>query len=223
MNTLLVQFLILVIGYLVYIAIFTNKNICENMIDLSENLKNKNQFISFYDNSGNTYVMIRLFDIFNKDNNNLLVADIYDKISQSIPDFDKHVNQNSKNIKELLKKYNTQLSREPILLIKSTDTVEITNNKFISGAVRDIGTQNNKKTIIIPYNSTIEESNLHGSPIKNKIIQLDKLLFLDTDDKNSSSIQTLNKIYLKPIYKINNINIYLPMDIGDSSNEIKLF
>lgn len=219
--------LILIFGllYLVYVALFTDrKSICETMINLTDNTKNKNQYVTWTDANKNDYVLIRLSDI--KDDNGQvhrqLSSQLLDSLSKLIPDYDKHVGQNTKQAVESLKNGNTQLIREPIVAIKATDAIKLTRNNIISVSVRDVISNGNMNTILIPHSSHIEGNNLDGHPIKNRIIKLDKLLFLDYDNVTPSPIMELNRLFLQEIHEENNIKIYALRANGDDSNQIIL-
>lgn len=48
-------------------------------------------------------------------------------------------------------------------------------------AVRVVGETDKKKTVLIPYSSHLDGTKLDGNTIKGRIIQMDKLLYLDQD------------------------------------------
>lgn len=225
MKKILIIILILAIFYLAYISLFTNQvSICETMINLTDNVKNQNQYVTYTDKNKIDYVMIRLFDIKNElgEINRNLISQLYEKISKLLPDYDKHVNQDTKQIIESLQKGNTQILREPILAIKAVDAIKLTHNDFITVSVRDIGDVDKKKTVLIPYLSHLDGAKLDGNNIKGRVIQLDKLLYLDQENKTASSIMELNKLYLQEIHQEKGINIYVLKSSGEVSNEIIL-
>ena len=225
MKKILIIILILAIFYLAYISLFTNQvSICETMINLTDNVKNQNQYVTYTDKNKIDYVMIRLFDIKNElgEINRNLISQLYEKISKLLPDYDKHVNQDTKQIIESLQKGNTQILREPILAIKAVDAIKLTHNDFITVSVRDIGDVEKKKTVLIPYSSHLDGGKLDGNNIKGRVIQLDKLLYLDQENKTASSIMELNKLYLQEIHQEKGINIYVLKSSGEVSNEIIL-
>lgn len=225
MKKILIIILILTLVYLAYIALFTKEMaICETMINLTDNVKNQNQYVTYTDKNKVDYVMIRLGDI--KDDrgepNRELISQLYENISKLIPDYDKHVGQDTKQVVESLQKGTTQILREPILAIKAVDAIKLTYNNLITVAVRDVGEVNKKKTILIPYSSHLEGVKLEGNTIKNRIIQLDKLLYLDQDSKVPSSVIELNKLYLQEIDQHDDIKIYVLKASGEDSNQIIL-
>lgn len=225
MKKILIIILILTLVYLAYIALFTKQmTMCETMINLTDNIKNQNQYITYTDKNNIDYVMIKLGDIkdYKGEPNRLLISQLYEKISKLIPDYDKHVGQDTKQVVESLQKGTTQILREPILAIKAVDAIKLTHNNLITASVRDIGEIDKKKTILIPYSSHLEHAKLEGNMIKNRIIQLDKLLYLDQDNKTPSSIIELNKLYLQELYQYSDIKIYILKDSGDELKEIIL-
>lgn len=225
MKKILTIILILGILYLAYIAVFTNKpTVCETMINLTDNVKNQNQYITYTDKNKIDYVLIRLSDIKdNKGNPDMkLMATLYEKISKLVPNYDKHVGQNTKQIVESLQKGTTQIIREPILAIKAVDAVKLTHNNLITVSLRDVGESNKKKTVLIPYSSHLENAKLDGRNIKGRIIQLDKLLYLDQDKHEPSTIIELNKLYLHEIHHHDDIKIFILKSTGQNSNEITL-
>jgi len=214
-KTLLLMFIL----YLFYF-IFTNFS-CrrETMIDLS---LTQNQYISYSDKNNVNYVMIRLTDIVNENNepNYELISNIYENISKSEDNFDNLAQQNSKLAIESIKKGPTQIIREPLLAVKINDVNKLTNNNIITGSLRNLP---NNKIILAPFLSKNNPNNLEGKNISNRIIKLDKILFLDITDKMPSDISDLKKVYLQPIYRVNNIDIFLIKDNGTPSNEIILY
>jgi hypothetical protein len=225
MKKILIIILIIVILYLAYIALFTkDMAICETMINLTDDVKNQNQYVTYTDKNKIDYVMIRLSDIKNDKNevDRVLISQLYEKISKVIPDYDKHVGQDTKQVVESLLKGTTQIIREPILAIKAVDAIKLTHNNLITVAVRDVGEVDKKKTVLIPYSSQLDGIKLDGNTIKGRVIQMDKLLYLDQDSKDPSTVMELNKLYLQEIHQHSNINIYVLKAIGESSNEIIL-
>ncbi len=225
MKKILTIILILAMIYLAYIALFTKQmTICETMINLTDNVKNQNQYVTYTDKNKVDYVMIRLSDIKddNGEPNRPLIAHLYEQISKILPDYDKHVGQDTKQVVKSLQKGTTQILREPILAIKAVDAIKLTHNNLITVAVRDVGNVDKKKTILIPYSSHLDGTKLDGNTIKGRIIQLDKLLYLDQDNKEPSSVMELNKLYLQEIYQQADIKIYILKASGESSNEIIL-
>ena len=208
--------------YILYLIVFTNNPIiCESMINLSEQMKNKNQYISYTDKNKQNYVMIRLNDLKNTngESDRELMSKVYESISKSEEGYDKLSGQDSHLIIESLKKGYTQIIREPILAIKSSDVEVLTKNNILSGSVRNI---TDTDSILIPFSSKIVNFNLDGKIINGKIIKLDKLLYLEEDSKTPSFIKGLNKIYLQPIYQTNGKDIYIIKEIGNPDYEINL-
>lgn len=225
MKKILTIILILLLVYLAYIALFTNKmSICETMINLTDNVKNQNQYVTYTDKNKVDYVMIRLSDIKNEkgEANRPLIAKLYEKISKLVPDYDKHVGQNTNQVVESLQKGTTQILREPILAIKAVDAVKLTHNNLITVAVRDLGDADKKKTVLIPYSSHLAGAKLEGNTIKSRVIQLDKILYLDQDNRDPSTIMELNKVFLQEIHQQSDIKIYALKSSGEGSNEITL-
>ena len=225
MKKILTIILILAMFYLVYIALFTNKmSVCETMINLTDGVKNQNQYVTYTDKNKNDFVMIRLEHIKgdNGETNRTLISQLYEKISKSIPDYDKHVGQDTKQVVESLQKGTTQIMREPILAIKAVDAVKLTHNNLLTVSIRDVGEVNNKKTVLIPYSSHLDGIKLEGNTIKGRVIQSDKILYLDQESKDPSSIMELNKLYLHEIHQENGIKIYIMKSVGEGSNEIIL-
>jgi hypothetical protein len=225
MKKILTLILILGLIYLAYIAIFTDEpSICETMINLTDGVKNQNQYVTYTDKDKNDYVMIRLNDI--KDStgqpNRKFISEVYERISKIIPDYDKLVGQDTKQVIESLEKGSTQIIREPIVAIKAVDAVKLTRNTLISVSVRDLGEGDKKKTILIPHSSRLEGTKLEGNTIKGRIIQLDKILFLDQDSKDASSIFELNKLFLQEIIQFDGVKVYVLKADGEGQNEINL-
>ena len=223
MKKILIIILILAIVYLGYI--FTERvAICETMINLTDSVKNQNQYVTYTDTNKIDFVMIRLEHIKgdNGETNRPLISQLYEKVSELIPDYDKHVGQETKQVVESLQKGTTQIMREPILAIKAVDAIKLTHNNLITVSIRDVGDFDNKKTILIPYTSHLADSKLDGNTIKGRIIQLDKILYLDQESRDPSTIMELNKLYLHEIHQENGIKIYAIKGSGEDSNEIIL-
>jgi hypothetical protein len=198
--------------YLLYMSLM--KTSCETMINLSSGQRNVNQYITFTDKNNENYVMIRLKYI----NDAELKSKLYELTSSLIPDA--FIGQNTANIIKSLKnnKY-VDINKEPIFLIKSSDAKTLTNNHFISGAVRDV----KQRTIIVPYDSHLNNTSLNGTQYERKLIKLDNLLFLNTVEEPGTEISEMQKLYLQELYNYNNIKIYIPRQNGDDINKILLF
>jgi hypothetical protein len=212
--------ILMLILYLFYLVFFTKFSFaCETMIDLKA--LRVNQHITFADKNNIKYVIIRLSSIVNANNesNNELISNLYEKISKSEQNYDTFTEQDSKFVIESLKKGYTQIIREPLLAIKITDAKKLTNDNIITGSIRNV----NNKSILLPFLSKNNPIDLDGNIINNRIIKLDKLLFLDQDSKVPSNISDLKKVYLHPIYKVGDIDIYLIKDSGEPNYELTLY
>jgi hypothetical protein len=210
----IILFLIIGLGYLLVKTFF---DVNESIIDLKS--RNQNQMVSWTDTQSNQYLLIRLSDITIPE----LIPKIYQSISMKIPNYDVHSFQNSAQVIKSLKNGTTQIIREPILAIKATHAIKLTNNKFITGSIRDVGISPNKTPILIPYLSNFETgtNKLAGSPIKNRIIQMDKILYLDQDHREPIRVDGLGKLYLAQIYTHMDIPIYVLEPQGSNSNLIQ--
>lgn len=213
--------LILLFAYLIFIALFTNKtSVCEPLIDLDASQNNVNQSITYKDNDGNEYVMLRLEDIKNIDGqpDKSLISQIYGKIAQSIPNYETLSEQNSVVTQESLLTSQTQLIREPILAIKKSDIAKLAQNNVLSAAVRIVG----NRQILIPHSSVLRGQTVYGEKISNRIISADTILFLDYISKMPASIDDLKYLYLEEIHEHDGIKINVLRINGDVSKKVSL-
>lgn len=221
MEKFLKIFLLLIFLYLIYIALFTNKkSLCETMINLTNDMRNKNQYITYTDNNNVDYVLIRFNQIRNDKGeiNNDLISKLYEKIILriGIEQYEKITGENPTKYIDQLKKFNIDLQSEPLLAIKAVDAVKLVHNNILTVALRDV----NDKTILIPYDSTIIDGKLEGKQLGSKTLNVNTILFIDK--KSVSSLDQVIKLYLEEIDVINNIPVYILKQFGDSINEIKL-
>lgn len=218
--------------YLAFIGIFTNrKTICEPMINFS---LDENQYISWINGNKEEFAPIRYSHILANDNENLdwvLIKKLFETLSTT--PYKDLVGQDeiTKAIDSASKSTNYIFEKEPIFLIKASQTILLTHNKTITAI--PINTNNNN-VILKPRESLfnpIEKKLENDKTISNKIINLNKVLILDSDRIENPTIYTsfttcnLIKIYE---HKIDNdtIPIYILADSnypGDKDLQVSIY
>lgn len=186
MKKTLIIILIILLCYLAFVSIFTNrKTICEPMIDLSQKI---NQYVTWRNNeTKKEYVPIKYSQILAGANGGLdwsLISTLFQKLS-STPYKDLVGQEEIKQAVQAVSGSSPtffQFSQEPIFLIEASQAIKLTHNKTITVIPIETPTKN---TILLPQESTFipNETKLeHNNSISNKIINLNKVLVLDSDN-----------------------------------------
>ncbi len=238
MKKTLIIILIIMLCYLGFVGIFTNrKTICEPMININEKT---NQYISWINGNKEEFAPIRYSHIVNS-NGKLdwaLVQRLFGALS-STP-YKDLVGQDAIN---RVVNYNVTdsssgitIDREPIFLIKASQAILLTRNKTITAIPIKTNTGN---TVLLARESTFnptEKKLENDDAIKNKIINLNKVLLLDSDKlTDDSSIEkpaiytSFTKCSLKKIHdhQIDNeqVPIYVLVEgtTGDKDLQVSIY
>lgn len=186
MKKTLIIILIILLCYLGFIAIFTNrKTICEPMIEINQE---KNQYVTWRNNkTKKEYVPIKYSQILagvNVETGWTLISTLFQNLSLT-PYKDlvgqDEINQAVQAVTGSEPKFFI-FSQEPIFFIEASQAIKLTHNKTIT--VIPIETPS-KNIILKPEESTFipNETKLeHNNSISNKIINLNKVLVLDSDN-----------------------------------------
>jgi len=232
MKKTLTIILIILLGYLAIISLFTNrKTICEPMINISNS---NNQYISWINANKEEFAPIKLsqilFGLTDEPNWGLI-----DKIAQSLVNtpYKDLVGQSEINniLESTAQSRHHHFIREPIFLIKASQAVLLTRNKTITAIPHEMSIPGfqHKNIVLLPNESEFNVRNMSLENVKrvrNKIINFDKVLLLDSDDKKPTIYTTFTKLYLTQVYehKINDekVPIYILTESGDSANEVSI-
>ncbi len=236
MKKTLIIILIILLCYLAFIGIFTNrKTICEPMININEKT---NQYISWINENKEEFVPIRYSHIVNSNGELdwVLIQRLFEElITAPYKDF---VDQDAitRVVNSASNSKNYIFEKEPIFLIKAPQTILLTHNKTITAVPIKTNTEN---TILLPRESVFNptERKLENDvAIKDKIINLNKILLLDSDRLTNDNSLEKPAIYtsftncsLKQIYEhqIGNekIPIYILVEgkIGDKDLQVSIY
>jgi hypothetical protein len=205
MKKTLIIILIIMLCYLAFIAIFTNrKTICEPLINIG---LSENQYISWINSNNDEFAPIKYTHMLANANANTdwtLVKNIFQALnSQNYKDL-----LNLEEINEALISASGdnpvpyQFKKEPLFLIKAPQAILITHNKTVTA----IPITSNSGNVVLKARESVfnpvEKKLDNDTPLSNKIINLDKILVLDSENIEKPAVYTDYKhCYLIKVYE----------------------
>jgi hypothetical protein len=205
MKKTLIIILIIMLCYLGFVAIFTNRRtICEPLINIG---LSENQYISWINGKNEEFAPIKYNHILANANTNtdwVLVKNIFQALnSQTYKDL---FNLEEINGAFLSASSNDpkpyQFKKEPIFLIKAAQAILLTHNKTITAIPITTSSGNvvlkARESVFNPMEKKLD----NDTPISNKIINLDNVLVLDSENIEKPAVYTDYKnCYLIKVYE----------------------